>query len=328
MPAVQVVASGALFRRGLLLSSGDAIERLSEIDVVVFDKTGTLTLPQPVLVNRDEIAPELVERAARLAISSHHPLARALAGLAQLREPYDDVQEQAGAGVMTRLQGMEMRLGSAEFCAAHSAAEAALMRDPDASLICFRHVETVAVFRIRQSLRPDAIETVRALKALNLPCLILSGDRAASVEPVAQALQISDWRAGMKPQDKIAVLDELKASGKRVLMVGDGINDAPALAAAHVSLSPITGSDLAQASSDAVFMGDRLSPVLMAVKISRRARALMRQNLWMAAIYNLFAVPLAIAGYVTPLIAAAAMSGSSILVTLNALRGNAAKEVV
>ena len=326
VPAVQVVASGALFRRGILLSSGDAIERLSEVDTLVFDKTGTLTLPQPVLVNRDEIAPEIVERAARLALSSHHPLARALAGLAQLREPFDAVEEVAGAGVVTKLQGLEMRLGSADFCHAKGAAESALAQDPEASLICLRHGEAVAVFRIRQSLRPDAVETARAVQALGLHCLILSGDRAASVEPVAQALQISYWRAGMKPADKIAVLDALKAQGKRVLMVGDGINDAPALASAHVSISPITGSDLAQASSDAVFMGEKLAPVLMAVKISCRARALMRQNLWLAVIYNIFAVPLAIAGYVTPLIAAAAMSGSSILVTVNALRGNRAKE--
>jgi Cu2+-exporting ATPase len=326
VPAVQVVASGALFRRGVLLSSGDAIERLSEVDTVVFDKTGTLTLPQPILVNRDEIAPEIVERAARLSLSSHHPLARALDGLAQLREAFDQVEEVAGAGVMTRLQGLEMRLGSTEFCSAQRAAEAALAADPDASLICFRHGEMVAVFRIRQSLRPDAVETVRGMKALGLDCLILSGDRATSVEPVAQSLQIDDWRAAMKPADKIAVLDDMKSRGKRVLMVGDGINDAPALASAHVSLSPMTGSDLAQASSDAVFMGEKLSPILMAVTISRHARALMRQNLWLAVIYNLFAVPLAIAGYVTPLVAAAAMSGSSILVTLNALRGNQTKE--
>ena len=155
---------------------------------------------------------------------------------------------------------------------------------------------------------------------------MLSGDRAASVEPVARALGISNWRAGTKPADKIAALEALKAQGKRVLMVGDGINDAPALAAAHVAISPITGSDLAQAASDAVFMGEKLMPVLKAIEIARHARALMRQNLGLAIVYNALAVPLAVAGFVTPLIAAAAMSGSSILVTLNALRASRLKE--
>ena len=137
---------------------------------------------------------------------------------------------------------------------------------------------------------------------------------------VASALGVADWHGGMKPADKIAYLEALKARGHRALMVGDGLNDAPALAAAHVSISPISGSEVAQAAADAVFLGDRLSPALDALTISHKARAIMRQNLWLAVIYNLIAVPLAITGHVTPLIAALAMSGSSILVTLNALR--------
>src|SRR5262249_31031411 len=126
---------------------------------------------------------------------------------------------------------------------------------------------------------------------------------------------------GLDPVEKIATIELLKGQGHRVLMVGDGLNDAPSLAAAHVSLSPITATDLTQAQADAVFLGDRLQGVLDALSISQRARRLMKQNLWLAVIYNAIAVPIAIAGYVTPLIAAVAMSGSSILVTLNALRG-------
>jgi Cu2+-exporting ATPase len=155
---------------------------------------------------------------------------------------------------------------------------------------------------------------------LGLDLRILSGDRPEAVRPVATALGIDKWGAALKPADKIGLIEDLKREGRRVLMVGDGLNDAPALAAAHVSLSPISAADLTQAQADAVFLGERLAPVAEAVVVARRARVLMGQNLWLAVVYNAVAVPIAIAGLVTPLIAALAMSGSSLLVTLNALR--------
>ena len=161
---------------------------------------------------------------------------------------------------------------------------------------------------------------IDALRKRGLDLIILSGDRPDAVAPIAKGLGIANWQAGLKPAVKIAKIEELKAQCHRVLMVGDGLNDAPALAAAHVSISPITAAHLTQAHADAVFLGDQLRPVLQAVAISQRARRLMKENLTLAVIYNLFAVPLAIAGLVTPLIAAVAMSGSSLLVTLNALR--------
>lgn len=190
------------------------------------------------------------------------------------------------------------------------------------SHIYFRHGDRVATFAIAQSLRPDAAETVQALRDLGFDLHILSGDRNAAVAPVAEALGIPQWRGGVNPAEKIAFIEALKAHGRRVLMVGDGLNDAPALAAAHVSLSPISAADVTQAQADAVFLGERLGPVAGAATIARKARRLMIENLWLAAIYNLIAVPVAIAGLVTPLIAALAMSGSSMLVTLNALRAN------
>ena len=152
----------------------------------------------------------------------------------------------------------------------------------------------------------------------------MSGDREAAVAPVAVQLGVKDWHGGLNPAQKIAAIEALKAQGRRVLMVGDGLNDAPALAAAHVSISPISAADITQAQADATFLGDRLHPVYSAVAVSCEARRLMRQNLWLAVIYNVIAVPIAIAGFVTPLIAAAAMSGSSVLVTLNALRARRA----
>ena len=318
IPAVQVVAAGKLFRSGVILNGGDALERLAQVDTVVFDKTGTLTLPDPRVDETLTIAPATLERAARLALSSRHPLAAALARQARERVPYPGAVEEPGRGVRASIDGAEARLGSANFCGV-AAADAAVP-DGEASFIWFSHAGNTATIAVRQTLRPDAVDVADALRRRGLRLLVLSGDRAAAVAPVAQTLGIQDWRAGLTPAEKIAAIEALKAQGRRVLMVGDGLNDAPALAAAHVSLSPITAAHLTQAHADALFLGDRLAPVERAIAVSRRARRLMKQNLALAAIYNTFAVPIAIAGLVTPLVAAVAMSGSSLLVTLNALR--------
>lgn len=195
-----------------------------------------------------------------------------------------------------------------------------MKNDSSHSTIYFRTGGRSAIIAICQQLRPDAVEVIKALAQFGFDLRILSGDRDEAVAPIARALGIEYWQGGLKPADKIALIEELKANGRRVLMVGDGLNDAPALAAAHVSLSPISAADVTQTQADAVFLGERLKPVLDAVVISRRARGLMTENLWLAVIYNAIAVPIAIAGAVTPLIAALAMSGSSLLVTLNALR--------
>jgi P-type Cu2+ transporter len=317
IPAVQVVASGALFRAGVILNAGDAVERLAEVDTVVFDKTGTLTLPEPRVVNADAIDSDLLQMAARLALSSRHPLAMALAREAESAKPYDDVTEEPGKGVRALIDGVEARLGSAQFC---GLANVATM--PGSSLIAFTHGGRSAAIAIAQKLRPDAVEAVTRLRLLGLDLAILSGDRNESVRPVADALGIAHWQGGLTPAEKIEIIDQFKAQKRRVLMVGDGLNDAPSLAAAHVSLSPISAADLAQAHADAVFLGERLGPVHDAIRIARRARRLMTENLWFAGVYNTVAVPVAIAGLVTPLIAALAMSASSLTVTLNALRAS------
>jgi len=350
IPAVQVVASGALFRAGVILNAGDAIERLAEADTIVFDKTGTLTLPEPRVTNAAAIVPEILQTAARLALSSGHPLAVALARETATRTPFEGVVEEPGQGVRALIDGAEARLGSAEFCSLTITplipAQAGIQGDgrggdglrpwvpasagtngidSGASQIYFVHGERMASFVITQKLRPDAVEVAKALAGLGLELHILSGDRNDSVGPVAGALGIADWRAELKPAEKIALIDQFKEQGRRVLMVGDGLNDAPSLAAAHVSLSPISAAELTQAQADAVFLGEKLAPVLETISVARRARVLMQENLWFAAVYNAIAVPVAIAGAVTPLIAALAMSGSSISVTLNALRARGAK---
>jgi Cu2+-exporting ATPase len=320
IPAVQVVASGAMFRSGIILNSGDAIERLAGADTIVFDKTGTLTLPEPRVDNAAEIESDLLQMAARLALSSHHPLAAAVAREAHDRTPIESVFETPGQGVRAVIDGHEARLGSFSFCGIANQIGQMPAGDGGTSLIAFTHGDRKILLAVRQSLRPDAIAAVKALKAQGYDVRIMSGDRTEAVAPIAAALGISSWQAALKPAGKIAALEALKVAGRRVLMIGDGLNDAPALAAAHVSLSPISAVDLAQAQADAVFLGERLQPVVDALAIARRAHRLMLQNLGLAVIYNAVAVPIAIAGLVTPLIAAVAMSGSSLLVTLNALR--------
>ena len=322
IPAVQVVASGALFRAGVILNSGDAIERLAEADTVIFDKTGTLTLPDPRVANAGDIDPDVLQMAARLALSSRHPLAVALAREATLHKPFDGAVEDTGQGVRAMIDGAEARLGSAEYC---GFSDAPALRSATESAIYFVHGAQSAIIAISQKLRIDTAETVHALYRLGLDVRILSGDGIDAVRPIARTLGIVRWMGELKPAEKIAFIDSLKAGGRRVLMVGDGLNDAPSLAAAHVSLAPIAAADLTQAQADAVFLGERLMPVVEAIVIARRARRLMSQNLMFAAIYNAVAVPVAILGAVTPLIAALAMSGSSILVTLNALRARIPK---
>jgi Cu2+-exporting ATPase len=320
VPAVQVVVAGALFKLGVLLNKGDAIERLAEADTVVFDKTGTLTLPDPAL--EGDAPADLLTLAARLALSSRHPLARALARHAGAQTPFAEVEEIPSRGVSALVEGREARLGALDFCGV----DATGGFDDGLSRVGFRWGERTAVFRLRQVLRPDAVAVIGELKRRGFAVEILSGDGARAVADVAQALGVARWRAEMKPAEKVARLRELAAGGARTLMVGDGVNDAPALAAAHVSISPASAADLAQNVADAVFMGERLAPVAATIAAGRRARAAMLQNLWIAAGYNLLALPLAASGHLTPIIAAAAMSGSSLLVTLNALRVRGAGE--
>jgi Cu2+-exporting ATPase len=321
IPTVQTIASGAMFRAGVLLNSGDAIERVAEVDRIIFDKTGTLTLPELDVVNSASVPADVFELAGRLALASHHPVAAALARAAGAKSPLPDITEQPGQGVRGFLEGQEVRLGRPSFCKADDLANEILSRDPEASVVAFARGEKRYVFAVRQSLRPDARTTIAALQRRGIAVEILSGDREPAVRAAAQTLGVPEWRAGVTPADKIARIEELKRQGFKVMMVGDGMNDAPSLAAAHVSMSPISAAHISQATADLVFLGKTLAPVIAAVDYSRRALRLMQQNLYLAVGYNFLAVPIAILGFVTPLIAAAAMSGSSILVMLNALRG-------
>jgi Cu2+-exporting ATPase len=315
VPVVQVVASGRLMRRGILLKSATALERLAEIDTVVFDKTGTLTTGRLALADHPSEEPEALRLAATLAATSSHPLARALARAVPDAVPAAGVRELPGQGLLLAAPSGEIRLGSRSFCAvAEDGGEAG------AELWLARPGHRPVRFGFRDDLRPDAARVVAELQRRGLAVELLSGDRTPTVAAVADTLGIARWQAGCTPQAKTARLQELTAQGRRVLMVGDGLNDAPALAAAHVSLSPASAADISRTAADVVFQGEFLAPVAETIAVARGAGRLVRQNIGLALIYNLVAVPLAVLGQVTPLVAAIAMSSSSVLVIANALR--------
>ena len=323
VPAVQVAASARLFDRGILLKAADGLERLAETDTVVFDKTGTLTAGVPSLANGAGIEDTDLKAAAMLASSSRHPYAQAVTTAAKQRfgsvQTASGIEEVPGAGLRRISEAGEEHLGSASWCGVP------VDEAGSASLWYVRPGAKPVAFRFEDKLREDAAQAISVLKDANYEILLLSGDREEAVKSAALAAGIEDWHAALKPHEKIERIEALKAQGHTVLMVGDGLNDAPALAAAHASLSPSTATDVTQTASDAVFQGAKLMPVIEALATARRTRAMAFQNFAIAAGYNLLFIPLAMAGMVTPLIAAIAMSTSSIIVTVNALRLRTAK---
>jgi len=315
VPAVQVATTGRLLRAGILVKSADALERLAGIDMVVFDKTGTLTEGRPVLLNPGDVAADDLRLAAAMAGASRHPLARALAKTAPSTAMPAGLRETPGMGLEAETAEGTARLGSRAFCG---------VADDDGSafpeLWLSRPGRAPVRFAFEDTLRPGAAETLAALKKMGLGVVLLSGDRPAATAKVARRLGIEHWSARCSPADKTRHLEALAAEGRRVLMVGDGLNDAPALAAAAASMSPAAAADITQTAADIVWQGRALDAVAEALTAARMARRLARQNIALAVAYNLLAVPLAMAGQLTPLIAAAAMSSSSLLVSLNALR--------
>lgn len=319
VPIVQVVAARRLFEQGIMVKDGSAMERLSEVKEILFDKTGTLTLGSPRLVN--DIAPtgKTAFVLSALASASRHPLSRAIVdSLGSTRPvPLQNIRELAGLGVEAsdetgtwRLGRRDWALKNAKLSSGHFGTETVLSLNGD----------EVADFRFADSMRPGAKAAVTTLAAQGLPMTILSGDTDFAVSSVASSLGISEWHARLLPAEKLEIVESRAAAGSKALMVGDGLNDAPALRAAHVSMAPATAADIGRNAADFVFLRDSLDAIPFAFDISRRSGALIRQNFAIAVLYNFLAVPLAVLGYVTPLVAALAMSGSSILVVANAMR--------
>jgi Cu2+-exporting ATPase len=311
VPAVQVVASGRLLERGVLMKSATALERLAAVDCVVFDKTGTLTVGHPMLAGGDWSDADLA-LAASLAAASKHPVARALVRAAPGVPAADGVREEPGCGLVWR----EVRLGSRQWLGLPG--ETTDTAGPELFLV--QPGRPAVRFAFVDPLRRDAAQVVGGLTCHGYPVELLSGDRVPVVAEVAGRLGIAAWRAACTPAAKIARLAELAAAGRKVLMVGDGLNDAPALTFAHVSMSPSTAVDVSQTAADIVFQGDLLAPVSETIMVAKAANRLVRQNFVLALGYNLVTIPLAVLGQVTPLIAAIAMSTSSVVVIVNALR--------
>lgn len=314
VPAVTTAASGALFRKGVLIKNATALERLATVDTVVFDKTGTLTEGAPKVVNWDTLGKQAQSVALALADASTHPLSKAIAGMAGDRATLTDLREVPGFGTEARWQGRSVRIGRSGW--------AGPLQDAGGLMTWLDLGGNAPVaITFTDSLRAGATDAVTALKAAGLRVEILSGDRSAAVDEVAKAAGIDSARANCLPEDKVDHIAHLRAEGRTILMVGDGLNDTGALAAADVSLSPASALDAARVASDMVLLGQSLEALPEAVHCARAARRRISENFTIATIYNIVAVPLAVIGLATPLIAALAMSSSSITVSLNALRG-------
>ena len=309
VPAAQVVASGALAKRGLLVKDGSALERLAEVDTALFDKTGTLTMGEPV-PQIDRLSSKQKSVALALAQASRHPLSNGLATALQ------------GVGIRSAAVGLLSEAGGEGIKGDWSGIPVALERTAtvgEGLSTTLRIGESLVAIPFVDPERPDVAETLSALQAFGVESRIISGDRQAPVGALARALGIKG-DSEMRPENKLALLETLKAQGHRPLMVGDGINDGPALAAAHASIAPGSASDVSQQAADAVFLSRTLMPVALAVAVARRTMRIVRQNFGFAIGYNVLAVPLALAGLATPLIAAIAMSLSSLVVVGNSLR--------
>ncbi len=329
-PAAMLASAGSLARSGVLVRRLQALEALAAVDTVVFDKTGTLTRDAFALgevhTRKGISSEEALAMAAALAKHSLHPVSRALTaagqgGAAQAAWTAQDTRETAGQGVAGRLCGagnaassVMARLGSARFCDVDPPATAALHA-------CLSDDKGwVATFELQEDLRPDARATVAALTAQGVKVYLLSGDLPESAASVARQAGIDNSQGGCTPQDKLAFLRGLQSQGHHVAMVGDGLNDGPVLAGAHVSFAFGQAVPLAQAQSDLVVMGDRLGTVAQTLVQARRTFGIVRQNLWWAAVYNAVCVPLAVAGWLPAWLAGMGMALSSLLVVLNALR--------
>ncbi|BCM20850.1 cation-translocating P-type ATPase [Mesorhizobium sp. J8] len=322
VPIVQIVAARRLFEAGVMVKDGSAMERLAGIDTAVFDKTGTLTLGRPKLVNASSIDPTMLAIAADMAAHSRHPFSRAIASYAGYcgQPSVGSVTEHPGFGIEAVTQGNTWRLGRRGWAGWKARTGGEGKPGGYGGTVLSKNGNIVACFAFEDALRQDAKAAICQLKDAGLSVDMLSGDTAKACSEVAKSLGIASFAPALLPSGKVEWIEALTRAGHKVLMVGDGFNDTPALRAAHVSMAPATAADIGRQAADFVFLRESLLAVPLAMDVSRRAGRLIRQNIAIAIAYNAFAVPIAVLGHVTPLIAAIAMSASSLIVIGNAMR--------
>jgi Cu2+-exporting ATPase len=321
-PAAVAAGSRALLKQGVILTRGEALEALSVVDTVLFDKTGTLTSGAPriaaVTLNpeRNDCDEQKARHiAARLESVSAHPLAQAFR-LATPVQPPQLFETVTGEGVSGTIDGAEYRIGRARFAGVSTNVSAT----EDGTLWLSDRNGWIARFELSDRLRSGATVLIDKFKATDIEPRILSGDAEANVRSVARELGITEWQSGLQPAGKLAALEHLKAQGRHLLMVGDGVNDAPVLAAADVSMAVQGGSELANSAADLILTGRSLGLVWTARQLAVQTRRIIKQNMFWAVSYNITMIPLAVTGWLQPWMAAIGMSASSLLVVLNAAR--------
>lgn len=325
-PVALTASIGALTRQGVLVTRGHALETLAAVDRVVLDKTGTLTEGQPSLAGvscQGMPRAEALRIAAALERDSEHPVALAFRRAAQDAPCAEDVQTVPGHGIEGRVAGRGYRVGNRDFVAGGALAPLSPPTDwpADATIICLQRDDGAgAIFKLRDRLRPGARELVTALREQGCALTLMSGDGQGPVEDIARQLGIDEWWAGLDPAGKLAQLSAYQERGETVAVVGDGINDAPAVSAAHVGIAMANGPALSRSSADVVFAGQNLALLAGVFARARRTLRVIHQNIVWAIGYNVIALPVAALGWVTPWLAALGMSLSSLLVVLNALR--------
>ncbi len=329
-PAAMTVAAGAFSRRGLLVARGHAIETLAKATHLMFDKTGTLTLGRVRLIEvlpcGDYRSDQVRDMAAALELGSSHPVAQALMqGVGNTVFEVQQLRSHTGSGVEAMVDGTNVRLGNGAFAAAlHGQPMPQAVRDWEAAgatVVAMADARGwIGFFRLADTIRPDAAATVAKLKMFGLTLGMLSGDSSNAAQRVASEIGVDEATGGLSPEAKRQHLKALQQQGAVVAMIGDGVNDAPVLAQAQVSIAMDSGADLSRTQADIVLLGEALLPLADGVRMARRTLAIVRQNLIWAFVYNLTAIPLAMGGWVTPWMAGIGMSASSLLVVLNALR--------
>jgi len=321
VPVVQVLASSLLMRDGIYLKKASSLEKLSAIDTVVFDKTGTVTLGMPDLINK--ISKNNLKYAASLAVYSKHPLARAIARIYNGKLfKVKNIKEIPGKGLVGIINNKKVRLGKQYWYENKN-----IMNSNTLQLWLSIDSTKPCLISFKDKIKEDAFAVINKFKEYGIKTILLSGDKYEAVKEIADKAGIKKYYFSYSIEMKRQLLENLEVKGQKVLMVGDGLNDAPSLAQAYVSMSPSSAIDIAQNAADIIFQGEKLSPVLKILKIARYSTSLIKQNFMMAVIYNIIAIPLAILGYVTPLLAAIAMSISSLVVIVNSFRINFKKDL-